>query len=114
MRTASEVTAEPVDHLGCEGVTIRWLLDERDGAPNFYMRLFELAPAGCTPQHSHPWEHEVYVLEGEGIVEGANGSWKLCPGTVVFVAPNEPHCFRNTSTTTLKFLCLIPAHGKRA
>jgi len=34
----------------------------------------------------------------------------LRPGTVVFVPPNEPHQFKNTGRTTLKFICLVPAH----
>jgi quercetin dioxygenase-like cupin family protein len=32
----------------------------------------------------------------------------LQPGTVVFVAPNEVHQFRNTGAQMLRFLCLIP------
>ena len=32
----------------------------------------------------------------------------LRPGTVVFVAPDDVHQFRNTGTTPLKFLCFVP------
>jgi quercetin dioxygenase-like cupin family protein len=38
------------------------------GAPNFVMRLFEIDPDGYSPFHTHAWEHEVFVLEGEGTV----------------------------------------------
>jgi len=41
------------------------------------------------------------VMEGD--VERPIG-----PGTAVFVAPKEPHQFRNTGSSPLKFLCLIP------
>ncbi|GAI71542.1 unnamed protein product, partial [marine sediment metagenome] len=33
---------------------------------------------------------------------------KLKSGTVVYVAPEERHQFKNIGTDTLKFLCLIP------
>ena len=53
---------------GSAGCQVRWLLDERDGAPTFAMRQFEVAPGGHTPQHFHDYEHEVFVLEGTGVV----------------------------------------------
>ena len=106
-----DVPLEPVEAEGCSGVKVRWLLRTEDGAENFWMRVFELEPGGYTPYHEHPWEHEVFVLEGEGVVVGEGGrEWPIRPGTVVFVAPNEPHQFRNTGNTTLKFICLVPAH----
>ena len=45
---------------------VRWLITEDIGAINFAMRLFEMEPGGYSPLHSHPWEHEVYVLSGSG------------------------------------------------
>jgi quercetin dioxygenase-like cupin family protein len=83
-------------------------VSESDGAPNFVMRRFEVAPGGYTPRHSHPYEHEVYVLEGEGVVYENDRPHPLRPGAVVLVKPDEVHQFRNTGATPLKFLCLIP------
>ena len=60
------VPQQPVEMEGSHGCQVRWLLGERDGTPNFAMRQFEVAPGGYTPRHSHPYEHEVFVLEGEG------------------------------------------------
>ena len=48
------------------------------------------------------------VLEGKGVVVSEEGEKPIGPGDVVFVPPNETHQFRNTGSTTLKFLCLIP------
>ena len=53
---------------GAQGCSIRWLVGEAEGAPNFAMRQFEVAVGGHTPKHSHPYEHEVFVLEGRGVV----------------------------------------------
>jgi len=110
------VTQQSVEMEGPHGCRVRWLLGERDGTPNFAMRQFEVAPGGYTPRHSHPYEHEVFVLEGEGIVVENNQPHQLKAGDVVLVKPDEIHQFRNTGGTPLKFLCLVPnsATGKQA
>jgi quercetin dioxygenase-like cupin family protein len=104
-----KVSVSQVKEVGAEGVQVRWLINkENDGAENFAMRLFEIAPSGHTPTHSHEWEHEVYVLEGNGIVFCEGSEKQLKPGYVVFVPPNSMHNFRNNGKQTLRFLCLIP------
>jgi quercetin dioxygenase-like cupin family protein len=98
----------PVTMEGSQGCTVRQLVSERDGAPTFAMRQFEVAVGGHTPRHSHPYEHEVFVLEGEGEVFEGEQAHRLRPGDVVFVKPGEIHQFRNTGERPLKFLCLVP------
>jgi len=105
-----DVPLEPVDMEGCKGVKVRWLLRTEHGAEKFWMRVFEVEPNGYTPLHKHPWEHEVFVLEGSGVVVGPDGEVPIGPGTVVFIPPNELHQFRNTGSSVLKFICLVPAH----
>ena len=104
---SDEVPADVVEQ-GAEGTIIRWLITKDDGAPNFAMRLFEVVPGGHTPRHQHEWEHEVFVLSGEGAVCAAEGDVPLEPGTVVFVAPNDDHQFKNTGGEPLRMLCMIP------
>jgi quercetin dioxygenase-like cupin family protein len=72
------------------------------------MRQFEIEPSGYTPRHSHAHEHEVFVMEGSGVVLEGDTEHPLAVGTVVYVPPNQEHQFRNTGTGPLKFLCLIP------
>jgi quercetin dioxygenase-like cupin family protein len=108
VRKAVDVRQDEVEQEGAAGVKIRWLIAKDDGAPNFAMREFELAPGGHTPHHAHDWEHEVYVLAGEGVVAGEEGEFELKPGMVVFVPPNEKHNFKNTGLEPLRFLCLVP------
>jgi quercetin dioxygenase-like cupin family protein len=78
------------------------------------MRHFEVAPGGHTPRHFHDYEHEVFVLEGSGVVVEGDREHRLQAGDVVFVKPNEVHQFLNPGPAPLKFLCLIPnsATGK--
>jgi quercetin dioxygenase-like cupin family protein len=108
------VPAKPVDMEGARGCTVRWLLGQADGTPTFAMRQFEVAPGGYTPRHSHDYEHEVFVLAGEGVVFEGDRQHRLASGDVIFVQPNEVHQFRNTGAAPMKFLCLIPnsATGK--
>lgn len=102
------VPAQSVAMPGASGCTVRWLLGPADGTPNFAMRQFEVAPGGYTPRHSHPYEHEVFVLEGEGVVYEGDEAHPLKAGDVVLVRPDEVHQFRNTGVGPLKFLCLVP------
>ncbi len=90
------------------GVVRRVVIGVDEGAPRFSMRTFELAPGSSTPFHSHWWEHEVYVLSGDGIVRGKESEQSIAQGTVVFVAPDEEHCFANSGDDVLRFVCVIP------
>ena len=93
---------------GCFRVRVRWLIDDELGAENFFMRIFELDPGGYTPFHDHDWEHEVFVLEGEGVVMGGEEVKLFRAGDVVYIPPKEKHQFRNTGQKLAKILCLIP------
>jgi len=103
-----QIEPAPVQTEGAVGCRIRCLVGEPDGAPSFSMRHFQVSPGGYTPRHSHGHEHEVFVLQGTGVVMEGDKEHALRPGTAVFVPPNTPHQFRNTGTGPLEFLCLIP------
>lgn len=106
------VEAEKVLVEGAENVTVRWLISEKDGANNFYMRLFEIGPGGRTPLHSHGIEHEVYILSGEGklVYEGSERTFSA--GHFIFVPGNREHSFINTGGGALEFLCIIPSGNR--
>jgi quercetin dioxygenase-like cupin family protein len=105
---AERVAAIAVKAQGARGVKIRRLIGKDAAAPNFYMRLFTVARGGCTPLHSHDWEHEVYILAGRGDIVGAAGRHKVSGGDFVYVAPGEVHQFANSGDSSLEFLCLVP------
>lgn len=111
MHTAkwSEIEGKPVADPDARGVTIRVLMGENVGAPTFTMRHFEVAPGGSTPYHSHPWEHEVYVLSGKGKARRKDGEREVGPGSFVYVPPDEEHNFENAGETPFTFLCVIPS-----
>lgn len=91
------------------GVSVRVLIDEEaDGAPVYVLRMFEVAPGGNTPDHSHPFEHENFVLSGRGSVM-VEGEWHgLSAGHVVFVPAGVRHQYRNDGAEPFVFLCGVP------
>ena len=101
------VEAKSADE-GASKLKVRWLITKEMGAPNFAMRLFEMEPKGHSPFHNHPWEHEVFILEGEGIVVGETEEKKFSAGDAIFILPNEKHQLKNNGEKTVKFLCLVP------
>lgn len=112
IKKADEVEPTPVGEEGAEGVTIRLLVHEADGAPNFYMRQFNVAAGGHTPRHAHDWEHEVYILAGSATVRSAEGEKHAVAGDCLFVPGNEEHQFENHGPGELKMLCLVPKDSK--
>ena len=103
------VNKSAVEIEGAEGVEIRWLISKEDGAENFCMRMFEIQPGGHTPLHTHPHEHEVFAIEGDGVFVYEGKEHKFGAEYVVFVPGGKEHCFKNIGESVLRMLCLIPA-----
>lgn len=102
------VQQKSVDMPGSSGCHVRWLIGKPDDAPNFAMREFQVDPGGHTPRHYHPYEHEVYVVEGQGVIYEGDTPHPISAGDVILVRPDEVHQFRNESDQPFRFLCLIP------
>ncbi|MCI0365645.1 MAG: cupin domain-containing protein [Phycisphaerales bacterium] len=108
IRRADDVAGTPMQMDGVKGVSMRMMVGRADGAPNFAMRHFTVEPGGYTPHHSHNYEHEVFIVEGQARVEHDGEFEQVRAGDVVFVQPNAVHQFVNTGAAPLKFLCLVP------
>lgn len=104
----SEVELELPTEEGIKDLKVRWLISKKDGAEIFAMRLFEAKPGGYSPLHQHDWEHEIFILQGEGVARSKIHEESFKEGDVFFIKPMEWHQFINTGKKTLKFLCLIP------
>ncbi|MFN8624675.1 MAG: cupin domain-containing protein [Candidatus Binatia bacterium] len=105
LRNRDEV--EPVTFSDATGVEMRPLITDKQGAPHFAMRVFDLAPAGHTPHHTHAWEHVVYIVRGTGTVLGREGERSLRPGDAVLLVPNETHQFR-AGAAGMQMICCVP------
>lgn len=103
--------AEPVSLGEKAGPSIqgRVVIGRADGAGNFCMRVFEMAPGASPGAHSHAWEHEIFCHSGRGEIN-RRGEWlELRPGSVLFIPGGEEHQIRNAGPEPLVFVCLIPA-----
>lgn len=79
-----------------------------DEMPTFSIRIFEMDIDGYIERHSHPWEHEIIVLDGilEIYIEGEE--YELRPGMAIYIPPNKVHSYRNIYRGKTRFLCAIP------
>ena len=111
IRSTDSSACQPVTMDGVEGVSMRVLLGRDDGAPNFAMRHFSVAPGGHTPHHSHDYEHQLVILAGSGEAIDKGETRPIAKGDVLYVVADEEHQFRNTGEEPLEFLCLVPLHG---
>jgi quercetin dioxygenase-like cupin family protein len=95
-----------------KGVTKRVAIGPKQGAPTFVMRIFELPPGASTPFHAHEWEHELFLISGEGVLIGENKETPLNPDDSIFVPPNEKHCFTNRGKSLMRIICVVPVRGE--
>ncbi|MFA4876464.1 MAG: cupin domain-containing protein [Methanoregula sp.] len=109
LRHASDVPAVPVTKPGFSGLQARFLLTAQEGCPRYALRLMEISPGGCTSFHNHQEEHEIYVIEGEGVLStGSDSNSPLRAGDALLLQPCEFHQIRNTGKDVLKMICTVP------
>ena len=111
IKNMEEVESDSVEMEGVKNTYIQWLYSKEDGAPNFSMRRFRIGPGGKIPLHDHPWEHEIFILEGTGRVFTDVNEVVVKAGDVLFVPGEEPHGYTNEGDSDLIFLCMIPNEG---
>ena len=114
MKVMNYKDAELKSEKAAKGAGIRWLLSERDGETDMAMRVIEIEAGGQTPDHAHSWEHQVFMLKGEGRVVAGGETRAIAPGSAIFVAPDENHTFHNDSDETMEFVCMIPVSATQA
>lgn len=109
IKKITDVENLPVNIEGAEKVRSRLLFGHAENAPTFAMRLFELAPTGHTPFHTHTFEHEIIVVEGDITLLTDKDPIPLRAGNVVMVMAGDKHSFQNASDSEpAKFFCMVP------
>lgn len=94
-----------------KGITRRELSGKRGESQGFHVRYFEIAPGGYSTLEKHEHEHVVIPIRGRGIAQFDCYIYEVGFGDVVYVAPNDPHQFRNPEDATepFGFLCIVNA-----
>jgi quercetin dioxygenase-like cupin family protein len=106
VRRADEVEYEAVD--AADGLRKGVLVGPDDGAPNFALRRFTLAPGAEVPRHTNAVEHEQYVLAGEYVVGIGDEEREVGPGDSLLIPAGVVHWYRNESDEAGAFLCAVP------
>jgi quercetin dioxygenase-like cupin family protein len=71
-------------------------------------------PPGRAPEHTHPYDEMVLVLEGGGMAQVRGGHRLLGPGVRLHLPPGRPHCLENSGTAQLVVLGVFHPGGSPA
>ena len=102
------INPEELQDEGLNHVIKHILIGNKENAPHFIMRYFCIKPGGHSRLETHPQEHEIIILHGNGEVQIKDATFQLKPLDVVYVSPNELHQFRNPTFEDFGFICIIP------
>ena len=61
-------------------------------------------PPGRAPEHSHPYDEVVLVLQGSGVAHLGGAERELSVGTCLHLPPGLPHCLENTGPEVMRVL----------
>ncbi len=86
----------------CKKTTERLLISTEA----FEIKLFEMQPSGYSPLHSHPAQHQIIVIDGEGTVSNGKNPKPIKIGDAISIQANEPHQFKPASDKPLMFLAV--------
>lgn len=89
------------------------IVSSRTESRSATMRYVEIPPASVAGQSRVPHKHilteeVIWVLSGEGAVDGPDGQILVSEGQVIYVPADEPHMTRNVGENTLRLLCFFP------
>ena len=79
------------------------ILGPDDGVPNYVMLYVRHEPGGSSAHHTHAWEHQAFITEGEGILWCDGKEYPIKQGDAVLVPPNSgaplhQHRYRNAQS----------------
>lgn len=82
----------------------RWsAVDEDGGAVHTGFGICELGPGGSLPSHLHSFEESFYVVDGEGVAETPDGSFRVTAGGYGLFPVGVPHRWRNTGERPVRW-----------
>ena len=101
------VPAPPVKRA--RGARMAVLIGPEQGAPNFIMRRFLLAPGARIPAHRHPTiEHEQVMVRGEMLL-GIDDEVRIVrAGDAIYLPAGCTHWYENRTAEEVEFLCVVP------
>jgi quercetin dioxygenase-like cupin family protein len=62
-----------------------------DKPPTCTLTYSQIPPGGTSSHHIHPWEHEVYIIEGSGTLFCDGKEYPVKAGDAMYIPPNVDH-----------------------
>jgi quercetin dioxygenase-like cupin family protein len=72
------------------------------------MAFRSLDPGSVAPNHTHPSEHQAYILEDSCTLSVAGKDYTVSKGDAVLVPPHSQHEWRSNSQHIAKWLVFNP------
>ena len=87
----------------------RWAVvdEETPGAVHTMFAIVELSRGGRIPSHVHSYEDSLFVLEGEVVLDNADGAFLLRPGDYGVTGVGVPHALRNVSDAPVRWASMF-------
>jgi S-methyl-1-thioxylulose 5-phosphate methylthiotransferase len=95
------------------GSTRRILLGQDEGIEDFIVRYFTVPAGGHSALESHPHQHAVVIMHGQGHVLLGEEWSEIGAGDAVFIGSNEMHQLQALGDQPLGFICVISSRAKR-
>lgn len=108
-----DIRREDIPLDGASNAQMQWIFSRYDGTATYSFRRFIMHPKGKIPEHSHPWEHIIYILEGEGFITEDGTEYRARSGHALYIKPNKLHGYENRNGNDFIFLCIIPNEGDK-
>ncbi|MCK8059588.1 MULTISPECIES: cupin domain-containing protein [unclassified Fusibacter] len=109
----SDREAKVINSDTVKNAAMKVLVGAEEGWDNHVMRIIELDEEGYSPEHSHPWPHINYMIEGEGVLmmDGTDNPVKA--GSFAYVPAGMHHQFKNAGKGKFRFICIVPSEGHK-
>jgi quercetin dioxygenase-like cupin family protein len=107
-----ELAPQVVTGEGVAAVVKRVPLSPAEGWEGYVMRVFDVAPGGHTPRHTHGWPHINYVVAGSGSLHIDGVDHAVGAGSYALVPAGATHQFANVGDEVFRFICIVPEEGE--
>jgi quercetin dioxygenase-like cupin family protein len=113
---ASEASSTVPEHFSgmSEGFRVWSVVDEDAGAVHTGFGICELEGGGTVNGHVHSFEQSFFILEGEAVLQTAEGATRLRAGDYGLVPVGLPHAWRTDGGSTARWADMAsPAPRRR-
>ncbi|HZW56974.1 MAG TPA: cupin domain-containing protein [Nitrososphaerales archaeon] len=108
VKDAPDFIANP-DHVGFS--TTKMLLDTPP-SKHYKITYSVVKPFGFADEHSHPWDHAYFILEGRARIRVGVEEREVREGSLIYVPPNEKHAVKNIQGKPLVVLAIVGPEGE--